>query len=84
MLRAALGDDHPFTLSCAINKANCLHDLRAASRDAEGQQRETSSGCARCSARHHPDTQVCEANLAINLRAQGGTSEEAERLQQIR
>ena len=62
---------HPFTLSCQINKANCLHDLGQLS-DAETLLRETLERLRRTLGATHPDTQVCEANLAIMLRGLGG------------
>ena len=78
-MRDVLGDDHPFSLSCQINKANCLHDL-GLSAEAESLQRDALERLNRTLGASHPDTQVCEANLAIVLRAQGRT-EEGEALQ---
>ena len=48
--RGKLGEDHPFTLSCAVNLANCLGDLGDLA-EAEAIERETTRGCARRSAR---------------------------------
>ena len=79
VMRESLGDDHPFTLSCEINKANCLHDLRRLT-EAESLQRETVERLKKSLGDNHPDTNVCEANLAIVLRAQGRL-DEAEALQ---
>ena len=73
-MRESLGDDHPFTLSCEINKANCLHDLRRLA-EAESLQRETVERLKKSLGDNHPDTYVCEANLAIVLRAQGRLDE---------
>ena len=79
VMREQLGENHPFTLSCEGNKANCLHDLRRLT-DAESLQRETVERFKKSLGNNHPDTYVCEANLAIVLRAQG-RKEEAEVLQ---
>jgi Tetratricopeptide repeat len=78
-MEATLDDDHPFTLSCQINKANCLHDLRRLS-EVESLQRDVLERLKRSLGANHPDTQVCEANRAIVLRAQE-RAEEAEALQ---
>ena len=48
--------------------------------EAETLQRETLERLKKTLGASHPDTQVCEANLAIVLRAQG-RAEEAEALQ---
>ena len=69
-MRASLDDDHPFTLSCQINKANCLHDLRTAELKRRALQRDILERLKKTLGASHPDTQVCEANLAIVLRAQ--------------
>src|SRR5581483_2593640 len=79
VMRESLGDNHPFTLSCEVNKANCLHDLRRLT-DAESLQRDTAERFKKTLGDSHPDTYVCEANLAIVLRAQGRL-DEAESLQ---
>ena len=79
VMRESLGEDHPFALSCQVNKANCLHDLRRLT-DAEHLQRETVERFKKTLGNNHPDTYVCEANLAIVLRAQG-RQDEAEMLQ---
>jgi hypothetical protein len=78
-MRDSLDDDHPFTLSCQINKANCLHDLHRLS-EAESLQRDTIERLKKTLGAGHPDTQVCEGNLSIVLRAQG-RGDEAEALQ---
>ncbi len=80
-LRAALGDDHQFTLTCAVNRANCLHDLGRL-RDAETQLRETLDRFSKTLGPRHPDTLLCQANLAVLLRTSGKT-EDAIRLQQL-
>jgi hypothetical protein len=74
----SLDEDHPFTLSCQINKANCLHDLGRLI-EAESLQRETLERLRQTLGAWHPDTEVCEANLSIVLRAQQRT-EDAEEL----
>ncbi len=77
-MRSILGDDHPFTLSCAVNLANCLGDsgdLAAA----EQLQRETIARLRDTLGLLHPDTLTCEANLAVTLRG-AGQDEEAEEL----
>jgi hypothetical protein len=67
-------------LSCAINRANCLHDLGRFA-EAEAQLRAALDRLLRTLGRRHPDTLVCQANLAVNLRA-GGKTEDAEQLRQ--
>jgi Tetratricopeptide repeat len=78
VMQEQLGENHPFTLSCQVNKANCLHDLGRLA-EAEILQRETADGMRKALRSNHPDTFICEANLAVILRAQG-RSEEAEAL----
>ncbi len=80
MLRSALGDDHPFTLACANNLANCLVDLRLPGQ-AEALGVDTLSRLKEAYGPRHPDTLVCEANLAVTIRESGRT-EEAEALRQ--
>ena len=66
--------DHPFTLSCAINKANCLHDAGGFD-DAASLQRETLDRLQKTLGVRHPDTLICEGNLAIALRDSGRGAE---------
>jgi hypothetical protein len=80
-LRATLGDDHPSALCCAVNRANCLHDLGRHA-EAEAQLEDTLERLTKTLGSRHPDTLVCQANLAITIRA-GGNTEEAIRLQQL-
>ena len=56
---------HPFTLSCAINMANCLHDL-GRFEEAEALAGQTRTQFAEVLGPLHPDTLVCEANLAVS------------------
>jgi hypothetical protein len=69
---------HPFTLSCAINLANCLGDAGELAA-AESLGRETISRLASVLHQDHPDVLVCQADLAITLR-DAGRKEEAEEL----
>jgi cellulose biosynthesis protein BcsQ/tetratricopeptide (TPR) repeat protein len=69
----ALGNDHPCSLSCAINLANCMGDLGRHD-EARALEDRTLTGLARFGTRH-PDTLACQANLAISRRA---LSEQAE------
>jgi hypothetical protein len=61
-------------LSCAINKANCLHDVGDFDA-AVSLQRETLDQLQKALGVRHPDTLVCEGNLAITLRDAGRGAE---------
>ena len=74
-----LGDEHPYSLSCALTMANCLHDLGQFSA-AEDLQRETIARLRKILGDSHPDTLTAQANLAITMRAMG-QGDEADRLQ---
>jgi hypothetical protein len=73
-MRDSLGSEHPFTQSCAINQANCLHDLQRLA-DAESLLSETHERLRMTLGDSHPDTLVCEANRAVVLRTQGRVDE---------
>ena len=77
-LRDNLGDDHPYSLSCALTMANCLHDLGQFSA-AEDLQRDTIARLRKILGDSHPDTLTAQANLAIIMRATG-QEEDANRL----
>lgn len=78
LLRANLGDEHPYPLSCALTMANCLHDLGQLSA-AEELRRETIARLRKILGDSHPDTLTAQANLAITMRAMG-QGDEADRL----
>jgi hypothetical protein len=80
-MRSALGEEHPSTLSCIVNRANCLHDLSRFD-DAEAALREALERFAKTLGSRHPDALICEANLAVTLHG-GGRSEDASRLQHL-
>ena len=65
-----LGEDHPFTLACAVNKANCLYEDRQLSA-AESLLREALEQLQKMLGEKHPDTLICEGNLAVTMQAQG-------------
>lgn len=69
-LSDVLGKDHPFALSCAVNKANCLRNDGQLSA-AEGLLRETVERWKKTLGEQHPDTLICEGNLAVILHVQG-------------
>ena len=81
-LSAVLGEDHPFTMSCAVNKANCLYDGDQLSA-AEGLLRETLERLKRTLRNQHQDTLICEANLAVTLHEQGRTDEAGQLRRQV-
>ena len=69
-MRRKLGENHPLTLSGTVNLANCRGD----SGDlevAETLERETVALLRDVLGRDHPDTLVCQANLAVTLRQAG-------------
>jgi hypothetical protein len=76
-MTASLGEDHPFTLSCAINLANCLGDLGELA-EAEDVERGTLPGLRGRLGPQHPDTLVCEANLAVTLYLAGREEQASE------
>ena len=79
-MRRRLGDGHPFTLSCAVNLANCLGESGDLA-EAEAIERETISRLSTSLGQHHPDTLSCQANLAVTLH-ETGREEEAGRLRE--
>jgi Tetratricopeptide repeat len=76
-MRTRLGDNHPFSLSCAVNLADCLADSEDLSQ-AEALERETIPRLQEKLGPRHPDTLACEANLAVTLHL-AGREPEAER-----
>ena len=66
------------TLSAMINFSNCLADARNLT-EAESLQRSTTTMLTQVLGRDHPDTLICQANLAITLR-DASRSDEAEQL----
>jgi hypothetical protein len=69
-LRVNLGDDHPYSLSCALTMANCLHDLGQFSA-AVDLQRDTIARLRKILGDSHPDTLTAQGNLAIVMLAMG-------------
>jgi Tetratricopeptide repeat len=79
-LHARLGEEHPSTLSCAINLANCQADLGQPGH-AEALLNQTLARLTATLGAQHPDTLICQANLAVAMRENTRT-EEATLLQQ--
>jgi hypothetical protein len=73
-MRRRLGDDHPYTLACAVNTANCLADDGRLD-EAESLLRQTAPKLRDRLGPRHPDTLVCEANLSVIVNAAGRQSE---------
>ncbi len=79
-MRRRLGDSHPFTLSCAVNLANCLGESGDLA-EAGALERETIKRLRKTLGQDHPDTLACQANLAVTLR-EAGRAEEAGHLRE--
>ena len=77
-LRVKLGENHPLTLSCAINLASC-HSDSGDQVTAEALERRTIEQLAEVLGPDHPDTMICLANLSLTMR-QAGQIAEAEDL----
>ena len=69
-LRVGLGENHPYSLSCSLTMANCLHDQGQFSASEE-LQRDTIERLRKILGDSHPDTLTAQANLAIVLRSMG-------------
>ena len=62
------------TLSAAINLSNCLGDARNVAA-AEALQRSTLEALRQVLGNDHPDSLICQADLAVTLRDAGRTAE---------
>ena len=82
LMRRRLGDTHPFTLSCAVNLANCLGESGELG-TAEALERETIARLRKTLGPDHPDTLACQANLAVTLREAGRGGEAGQLREQI-
>jgi hypothetical protein len=66
------------SLAAAINLSNCLGDAQDLAA-AESLQRTTLAALTKVLGPDHPDTLICQADLAVTLR-DAGRSEESEKL----
>ena len=70
-MRQTLGEEHPMSLSAAINLSNCLADAAEPGRGGVAAAQHPGA-LTKVLGPDHPDTLICQANLAVTLRDADG------------